>query len=62
MSSLMALTYHDLPAVCQQALAKLRALLSVVGCGVSRRMANRASHRPRERGYEAGRSTRVTAA
>ena len=33
-----------------------------VGRGVSRRIANGASQRPRERGYEAGRSSQVTAA
>jgi hypothetical protein len=59
----LRLTYHDVPAVYQQALAEAAGFAyRVVGCGVSRRMANGASHRPRERGYEAGRGTRVTAA
>ncbi len=63
MSSLMALIYHDVPAVYQQTLAEAADFAyRVVGCSVSRRMANGVSHRPRERGCEAGRGTRVTAA
>ena len=53
----------DLRNVYQQALAEAAGFVyRGVGRGVSRRIANGASHRPRERGYEAGRSTQVTAA
>jgi UDPglucose 6-dehydrogenase len=53
----------DLRNVYQQALAEAAGFVyRGVGRGVSRHIANGASQRPRERGYEAGRGSQVTAA